>query len=144
MRSSKTVHNALAFPNLLIATWYGGGLRAVDITNPMTPFELGYFFNKPVPEVRWCSESSAGPCAEPEVDSEGQAVRVKQLLPPDVFARSYPIVMNGHIVYYDENSGIYVLKYTGPHADQIPQKGLCISHNPSVVAVGYEPCAPYK
>jgi hypothetical protein len=144
MRSSKTVHNVLAFPNLIIATWYGGGLRAVDISNPYTPFELGYFFNKPVAEVRWCSESAAGPCAEPEVDAEGRAVRVKQLLPPDVFARSYPIAMNGHIVYYDENSGIYVLKYTGPHADEIPAKGLCISHNPSVIDVGFEPCNPHK
>jgi hypothetical protein len=52
--------------------------------------------------------------------------------------------MNGHIVYSDENMGVYVLKYTGPYADQIPQKGLCISHNPNAVAVGFEPCAPFK
>ena len=144
LRSSKTVHNALAFPSILFATWYGGGLRAVDITNPYTPFELGYFFNKPAPEVRWCAEGAAGPCADPEVDGEGVPVRQKQLLPPDVFARSYPIVMNGHIVYSDENMGVYVLKYTGPHKDEIPQKGLCISHNPSVTSPGFEPCAPYK
>ena len=144
MRSSKTVHNALAFPNVLFATWYGGGLRAVDITNPYTPFELGYFFNKPAPEVRWCAEGAAGPCDKVEVDSEGTPVRQKQLLPPDVFARSYPIVMNGHIVYSDENMGVYVLKYTGPHKDQVPQKGICISHIPNVVNVGFEPCAPYK
>jgi hypothetical protein len=144
MRSSKTVHNALALPNVLFATWYGGGLRAVDITNPMTPYEVGYFFNKPAPEVRWCAEGAAGPCDNVEVDAEGVPVRQKQLLPPDVFARSYPIVMNGHIVYSDENMGVYVLKYTGPYADQIPQKGICLSHNPSTVAVGYEPCAPYK
>ncbi|TMG36780.1 MAG: hypothetical protein E6H88_08800 [Chloroflexi bacterium] len=144
MRSSKTVHNALAFPSVLFATWYGAGLRAIDITNPSSPFELGYFFNKPVPEVRYCSEGSAGPCDKPELDAEGVPVRVKQLLPPDVFARSYPILMNGHIVYYDENSGIYVLKYTGPHANELPQTGLCISHNPNVVTPGFEPCAPYK
>lgn len=144
MRSSKTVHNVLAFPNIMFATWYGGGLRAIDISNPNTPFELGYFFNKPVPEVRWCSEGAAGPCADPEVDSEGYAVRVRQLLPPDVFARSYPIAMNGHIVYYDENSGIYVLKYTGPRANEIPAKGNCISRVPNGVNLGFEPCAPYK
>ena len=144
LRSSKTVHNALAFPSILFATWYGGGLRAVDITNPYTPFELGYFFNKPAPEVRWCAEGAAGPCADPEVDAEGVPVRQKQLLPPDVFARSYPILMNGHIVYSDENMGVFVLKYTGPHADELPQNGLCISHNPSTTAPGFEPCAPYK
>ena len=144
MRSSKTVHNALAFPSVLFATWYGGGLRAVDISNPYTPFELGYFFNKPAPEVRWCAEGAAGPCADPEVDAEGVPVRVKQLLPPDVFARSYPIAMNGHIVYSDENMGVYVLKYTGPHSEEIPQQGLCISHNPGATAPGFEPCKPYK
>ncbi|TMG36779.1 MAG: hypothetical protein E6H88_08795 [Chloroflexi bacterium] len=144
MRSSKTVHNALALPSVLFATWYGGGLRAVDITNPQSPFELGFFFNRPAPEVKWCAEGAAGPCADPEVDAEGVPVRTKQLLPPDVFARSYPIAMNGHIVYSDENMGVYVLKYTGPHANEIPAKGLCISHNPSVTAPGYEPCAPYR
>ena len=144
MRSSKTVHNALAFPSVLFATWYGGGLRAVDITNPQTPFELGFFFNKPASEVRWCAEGAAGPCDNAEVDAEGVPVRVRQTLPPDVFARSYPILMNGHIVYSDENMGVYVLKYTGPHADELPQKGLCISHNPSVTTPGFEPCQPFK
>jgi hypothetical protein len=144
MRSSKTIHNVLAFPSVMFATWYGGGLRAIDITNPYTPFELGYFFNKPAPEVRWCAEGAAGPCADPEVDAEGIPVRVKQLLPPDVFARSYPIAMNGHIVYSDENMGVYVLKYTGPHADQIPQKGNCFAHNPSTANLGFDPCAPHK
>jgi len=57
MRSSKTVHNALALPSVLFATWYGGGLRAVDITNPQSPFELGFFFNRPAPEVKWCAEA---------------------------------------------------------------------------------------
>jgi len=143
LRSSKTIHNLLAFPSVAFATWYGGGLRAIDISNPSQAFELGYFFNKPAPEVRWCAEGAAGPCADPEVDAEGVPVRQKQLLPPDVFARSYPIAMNGYIVYSDENMGVYVLKYTGPHSDQIPSKGLCISHNPSATAPGFEPCAPY-
>lgn len=144
MRSSKTIHNALAFPSVLFATWYGGGLRAIDITNIYTPFELGYFFNKPAPEVRWCAEGAAGPCGDPEVDVEGVPVRQKQILPPDVFARSYPILMNGYIVYSDENMGVYVLKYTGLHVEELPQKGLCISHNPNVTTPDSEPCAPYK
>ena len=96
--------------------------------------------------MRWCGEQTTvlPACADAEVDAEGVPVRVKQKLPPDVFARSYPIVMNGHIVYSDENMGVYVLKYTGPHANDIPQQGLCISHNPNVVALGYEPCPPFK
>jgi hypothetical protein len=139
----KDVHNSIAFPNLLFATWYGGGLRAVDISNPFSPFELGFFFNKPPVEVRWCDDRS-GACADAEVDAEGTPIRQKNTTPPGIIARSYPITMNGYVVYSDSNSGLFVLKYTGPHAEEIPQKGNCLSRSPSIVALGYEPCPPYK
>jgi hypothetical protein len=139
----KDVHNTIAFPSVLFATWYGGGLRAVDITNPFTPFELGFFFNKPPTEVRWCDDRS-GACADAEVDAEGTPVRQKNLTPPGIIARSYPISMNGYIVYSDSNAGLFVLKYTGPHAEEIPQQGNCLSRGPSLVKVGFEPCPPYK
>jgi hypothetical protein len=135
------VHNLIAFPSVMFATWYSGGVRAIDVTNPQTPFELGFFFNKPAPEVRWCQ--SAG-CKDPEVDAEGVPIRVQATLPPEIVARSYPIIMNGHIVYSDSNTGVYVLKYTGPHASEVPAKGLCIAHNPSTVSLGFDPCPPYK
>lgn len=146
LRTSHTVHNVLAFPNIMFATWYGGGLRAIDISNPYAPFELGFFFNRPAREVRWCGEETLAvrSCADPEMGSDGLPVRVRQINPPDVFARSYPIVMNGHIVYSDENMGVYVLKYTGPRASEIPSQGICISHNPSVTGRGFEPCSPYR
>jgi hypothetical protein len=146
LRTSHTIHNVLAFPNLLIATWYGGGLRAVDISNPYAPFETGFFFNKPAPEVRWCGEQTAviRSCGDVVTGADGLPVRAPQINPPDVFARSYPISMNGHIVYSDENMGVYVLKYTGPRANEIPTSGLCISHNPGAVSPGFEPCPPYR
>ena len=143
LRGSKTVHDSLAFPSLVFSTWDGGGLRAIDITNPQTPFEVGFFFNKPASEVRWCSPRS-GPCQDPEFDGDGAPLRVRGAGPPDIEARSYPIAMNGYIVYSDSVSGVYVLKYTGPHASEIPQKGLCVAQNPNVQSVGFEPCAPYK
>ena len=146
LRTSHTVHNVLAFPNIMFATWYGGGLRAIDISNPYAPFEVGFFFNKPAREVRWCGEETLAvrSCADPEMGPDGLPVRVRQINPPDVFARSYPIVMNGHIVYSDENMGVYVLKYTGPRAGEIPRRGVCISHNPNVTGRGFEPCSPYR
>ena len=143
LNERKDVHNTLAFPSLLFATYYGGGLRAIDITNPFTPFELGYYFDKPPAEVRWCDNRSGG-CADAEVDAEGVPIRQKPTTPPGIIARSYPIVMNGYLVYSDSNAGVQVLKYTGPHAEEIPQQGLCISHNPNVVKPGFEPCPPYK
>jgi len=146
LRTSHTVHNVLAFPNIMFATWYGGGLRAIDISNPYAPFELGFFFNKPAREVRWCGEETLAirSCADPERGPDGLPFRVRQINPPDVFARSYPIVMNGHIVYSDENMGVYVLKYSGRWAGEIPRTGICIAHNPNVTSPGFEPCPPYK
>lgn len=146
LRTSHTIHNVLAFPNIMFATWYGGGLRAIDVSNPYTPFELGFFFNKPAPEVRWCGEETRAvrSCADPEKGSDGLPVRVRQINPPDVFARSYPITMNGHIVYSDENMGVYVLKYTGPRGNEVPSRGICIAHNPNVTSRGFEPCPPYR
>src|SRR5439155_931937 len=81
-------------------------------------------------------------CADAEVDGEGVPVRVKGLIPPDIEARSYPITMNGYIVYSDSVSGLFVLKYTGPHASEIPAQGTCVAQNPNVQAIGYEPCKP--
>jgi hypothetical protein len=143
MRSSKTIHDSIAFPSVVFATWDAGGVRAIDITNPYTPFELGFFFNKPASEVRWCNGRS-GPCETAEVDAEGVAIRQRGTLPPDIEARSYPITMNGYLVYTDSPSGVYVLKYTGPHADEIPQQGTCIAQNPSSQSIGFDPCKPYK
>jgi hypothetical protein len=78
------------------------------------------------------------------VDAEGVAIRQRGVLPPDIEARSYPITMNGYLVYTDSPSGVYVLKYTGPHADEIPQQGTCIAQNPSSQSIGFDPCKPYK
>jgi len=143
LREVHDVHYTIAFPSVAFATYYSGGLRAIDITNPFTPFELGYYFNKPPAEVVWCSPR-AGACADAEVDAEGVPVRQRQLTPPGLEAYSEPITMNGYIVYVDGVAGVQVLKYTGPHADEIPQQGLCVAHHPGVVKPGYEPCPPFK
>ena len=41
-------HNPTVFKDLVFTTWYGQGLRVVDISNPMTPREVGYAL--PVPQ----------------------------------------------------------------------------------------------
>ena len=146
LRNTKTVHNVLAFPHVEFATWYGGALRAIDTTDINSPFEAGYFFNKPAPAVVWCQEQTAvvKSCDDPVIGPDGRPTNDPQLTPPEPMARSYPLVVNGYIMYSDEAMGLYILKYTGPHADEIPTSGLCISHNPNVVSPGFEPCPPYS
>jgi hypothetical protein len=81
-------HNPTVFKNLAFNGWYGHGLRAIDISIPMTPREVGY------------------------------AIAVPQGL-----VRTYPIFKDGLIYYNDNRTGLHVLKYTGPRADELPGPG---------------------
>lgn len=133
-------HDALVFPNVVLATYYGAAFRAIDISNPFVPVEGGHFFNKPVDEVRW---ASYGPVGETELRDDGLAVRRPAPDPLQMFAFSYPLSHNGYIIYADVHSGLYILRYRGPHAEEIPQQGVCMSGNPGAVAPGFEPCETY-
>ena len=133
-------HDPLVFPNLVITTYYGDGLRAIDITNPFTPVEVGYFINKPVARIRWASYGLIG---QPEKKPDGKILQQPSYGPPNILAFSYPVAYNGYIIYADTVNGLYILRYTGPHADQIPRQGICLSGNPGAIKPGSEPCPPY-
>jgi hypothetical protein len=98
-------HQQLVFPNLFFISWYSGGLRAWDIVNPVLPMEVGIYVPKPATDV-----------VEPFRNS------------PDVWFWSHPLLYNGLIYMADMNSGLYVLRYKGPHADELPQQGLFLSN----------------
>src|SRR5262249_39958017 len=82
-------HKPLVFENLIIVSWLAGGVRAIDISNPGTPFETGSFFNKPVRETQ------------------------SELVEPELEIRSYPILKDGLLYFLDGQSGLYILRYTG-------------------------------
>lgn len=104
MREFST-HQPLVFPNLFFLTWYSAGLRAWDISNPSLPLEVGVFVPKPRNDV-----------VEYFRDSK------------DVWVWPFPILHNGLVYVTDENSGLYVLKYRGPRADELPQEGTHLSN----------------
>lgn len=58
-----TVPTTLWCSNILFSTtyYYGGGLPVIDISNPFTTVEVGYFFGKPVTTVRWAHEIADKP-----------------------------------------------------------------------------------
>lgn len=151
-------HYATAFPDVAFVTYYGAGLRAIDISNPFSPVEAGYFFNDPVEEVRWASYGIYGETEyrdeveeddlptglEPaDVDEDDFALRRPTPGPNHMFAFSFPVIHDGSVVYADVHSGLYVLEYDGPHADQLPDDETCLSGNPGAAEPGYEPCPPY-
>ena len=81
-------HNPTVFKNLVFNGWYGQGLRVIDISNPMTPREVGYAI--PVPQG---------------------------------IVRTYPVFKDGLIYYNDNRTGLHILKYTGPRANELPGTG---------------------
>jgi hypothetical protein len=134
-------HDGITFPNVAIWTYYGAGLRAIDISNPFMPRESGAFINKPVDRVRWASYGDQG--SDVAGGPNGTLRMRPTATPPAVFAFSYVVSKDGYLIYADIHSGLYVLRYRGPFRREIPARGSCLSGNPGAVAAGYEPCPPY-
>lgn len=93
-----TAHNPLAVGDLVLVTWYGGGLQALEVKDPSRPRRLGLF----VPR-------GDGAAAESYVGT----------YPVQMW--SYPILRQGLIYVSDIQSGLYILRYTGPGADLLEQ-----------------------
>jgi hypothetical protein len=102
--SSYASHNPTVLPDVAIVTWHSGGLRAIDLTDPTHPTQGGFFV--PTPETLQAGEvHTTDPALEP--GSNG------------TIGWSYPIIRNGFIYYIDIANGLYIVKYTGPHADEV-------------------------
>ena len=101
-----TAHNATPFPSVTLLTWYSGGLRAVDTTNPYQPIETGAFVPKatgPAPAERDARLFFTGSKVAPRTGA----------------LWSYPVVQDGLIYVVDIDLGLFILKYTGAHASEI-------------------------
>lgn len=96
-----SAHNPLVIDNLVFVSWYAGGLVALDVSDPFQPVLVGRF----VPSGR-------GAAAESYVGD----------YPVQMW--SYPIVRDGLIYIVDIQSGLYVLRYTGPGAEAVEQIAL--------------------
>jgi hypothetical protein len=98
--TSYSSHNPTVLPNLAFVTWHSAGLQAIDIANPNQPSQAGWFSPNPLPQV--ANEDPA----------LGRG-------PSKVQFWSYPIISNGLIYVVDIRNGLYILRYTGPHADEV-------------------------
>jgi len=100
--------------------WHSNGLQAINISNPFNPTEAGFFRPAPIPVV----------ATEDPALSAGPATTVGELLNPDttnpdfktkVVMWSYPIIRNGLIYVIDVRNGLFILRYTGPHSDEVQE-----------------------
>jgi hypothetical protein len=96
IRPMMHAHTPTVFPNLVFVNWLGNGIRAIDISNPFNPEEVGHA--RPIP---W----------------------------GDVM--TYPDFHDGLLYIGDNHTGLHVLKYTGPRADEIPATGSYSSNRTS-------------
>src|SRR5437773_973137 len=94
-------HQATVFANIGFFTWYAGGLRAWDFSTPAAPREAGVYVPRPPAAVQFGSRDS-----------------------PDVWAWSFPVVKDGLIYFNDTRNGLFVVRYTGPHAGEVPTSGV--------------------
>jgi hypothetical protein len=97
--TSYSSHNPTVLPDLAFIDWHSGGLQAIDITHPASPAQAGWFSPRPFASV----------ATEDPALSRG---------PNKVVLWSYPIIRDGLIYVIDIRNGLYILRYTGPHAGQ--------------------------
>ncbi len=101
-----SAHNQTTFPNLTLLTWYAGGLRAVDVEDPLAPVEAGVF----VPEGT----------VEPSTERDERLFFAGSTRPKRAGAMwSYPVVQDGVVYAVDIDLGLFALRYTGRHADEV-------------------------
>lgn len=79
-----------------------GGLQAIDISDPSHPVQDGWFSPTPLGSV----------ALEDPALSRG---------PNKVVMWSCPIIRHGLIYGIDIRNGLYILRYTGPHQDEVKE-----------------------
>ena len=98
--TSYSSHNPTPTRNLVFDSWHSGGLQAIDVSDPGLPTQTGWFSPTPLPAV----------ANEDPALSRG---------PNKVVMWSFPIIKDGLIYVVDIRNGLLVLRYTGPHADEV-------------------------
>ncbi len=98
--TSYSSHNPTALRDLGIVAWHSSGLQVVDISDGSHPTAAGGF----------------SPSALEHVATEDPALGRG---PNKVIMWSYPIIKDGLIYVVDVRNGLYILRYTGPHADEV-------------------------
>jgi hypothetical protein len=96
-----TAHNPLVVGDLAFVTWYGGGLQALDLHDPAHPVRVGLY----VP------------------DGSGAATG-SYLGTYPVQLWSSPVLRDGLLYLSDIQSGLHIVRYTGPEAEAISAVSL--------------------
>jgi hypothetical protein len=95
-----TAHEAVLVNDIEYVSWYSDGVRIVDLADPASPTEIGYF----VPP----------PTADPQAHFLGQGRGAS-------FAMVWGVaVADGYIYLSDMNSGLWIVRHAGSGFEQSP------------------------
>jgi hypothetical protein len=98
--TSYSSHNPTVLRDLAIVAWHSGGLQVTDISDAAHPVRAAAFFPDTLKSV----------ATEDPALGRG---------PNTTIFWSYPIIKDGLIYVIDVRNGLYILRYTGPHADEV-------------------------
>lgn len=98
--TSLSSHNPTVVRDLAIVAWHSGGLQVSDISDAAHPVQAGFYIPTPLTSVT----------IEDPALTRG---------PSKVAFWSYPIIKDGLIYVVDVRNGLFILRYTGPHANEI-------------------------
>jgi hypothetical protein len=98
--NSYSSHNPTVTRHVILDSWHSGGEQAIVVNGPAHPVQGGWF--SPTPLAAVANEDPAL--------SRG---------PNKVVMWSFPIVRNGLIYVVDIRNGLYILRYTGPRANEV-------------------------
>jgi hypothetical protein len=93
-------HNPTLTEHLALLTWHGAGLQAIDTSDPAHPAGAAQYLPEPLQLVQ----------TEDPVLSSG---------PDKVVMWSFPVIVDGLIYVVDLRNGLYILRYKGPHQDEV-------------------------
>jgi hypothetical protein len=95
-----SIHNQTVTKNFVLASWHGGGLRAIDISNRAAPVEAGFFVPKPVSDVSSVPDTPAPIYGKTATTDDDWWVSTW----------SYPVIRDGYIYVSDIRNGLYILR----------------------------------
>jgi hypothetical protein len=114
--TSYSSHNPTLTPDLALIAWHSGGLRAIDIANPVRPRQGGWFSPTPLASVA----------------NEDPALSAG---PNKVVMWSYPIAHDGLIHVIDIRNELYILRYTGREGHPLTRRRLPVTIAAAVVVL---------
>jgi hypothetical protein len=118
--ASFSAHNPTLTPNLALITWHSAGFQAIDISDPERPAPAAEYMPQPLANVQ---------TEDPALSSGRQKVVMW----------SFPIIKDGLIYVIDVRNGLYILRYRGPHQDEVSSTRFLDGNSNSGDALRFEP-----